>query len=139
MSDVFQINLTVTDGQVAAAETEVTAGRGNHARRYNVTFANVGGQTETLEVKISRGGGTSRRLKKVILSPDEQLEIVGLPLNSTDSLRALTTNANSVDYTVSFAPPEAPLAMTVYDIYGGVKTAPYILEQLDVLNAPTPT
>lgn len=132
-------NLTVADGQVAATETEITTGRGNHARRVNVTFANVGGSIEVLQVKLNRNGGTSRRIKQVTLQPDEQLEITGYPLNLTDSLRAQTTNAASIDYVVAFASDDSPQAMKVFDIYGGLKTAPYIIEQLDVLNSPSAT
>ena len=46
-------------------------------------------------------------------------------------LLALTSNAQSVDYVVSFAADNAPLTMHTYDDKGGLKTAPYLLEQLD--------
>ncbi len=133
MSDVFQINLTVADGQVATTATEITKGRGNHARPLDLTFANVGGQEETLILSISRGGGTARRLKRVVLSPDEQLEICALALNSTDSLLAQTSNAASVDFVVAIASGHAPYAMHVFDDKGGLKSAPYILEQIESL------
>ncbi len=82
---------------------------------------------------ISRNGGTARRLKLVVLGADEQLEIGGLPLNLSDSLLAQTSNAASVDYVISVAASEAPLTMHVYDDGGRLKTAPYILEQLDAV------
>ena len=124
-------NLTTGDGTVAITATQITAGVGDIARRMNLTFANVGGQQETLTLTISRNGGTARRLKRVVLEADEQLEITGLPLNKTYSLLAQTTNAASVDYMVSIAAKEAPLVMQVYDAMGGIKTAPYIMEQMD--------
>ncbi len=136
MSDVFVTNLTVADGQVAnAAPGLLTVGRGNHARRMNLTFANVGTQEETLVLTVSRAGGTARRLKRVVLAANEQLEVGGLPLNQSDSLYAQTTNPASVDYTVSIAATEAPLTMHVYDDKGGLKTAPYIVEQLDAITS----
>ncbi len=129
-------NLTTGDGQVAVTATQITAGAGVKARRMNVTFANVGGLNETLVVTISRNGGTARRLKRVVLDVNEQLEICGLPLNGTDSLLAATTNALSVDYVVSVAADNSPQTMVVYDEFGGVKTAPYIIEQLDAVLEP---
>lgn len=126
-------NLTIADGQVAATATEITAGSGDMAQRLNLTFCNTGSQDETLVLTISRNGGTARRLKRVVLATEEQLEITGLPLNSTDSLLGVTSNASVVDYIVSIAAAEAPLSMQVYDSLGGLKTAPYVLEQLDAI------
>jgi len=127
----FVQNLTLADGQVMTAAAPVLAGIGNAAGRYNLTFANVGGQEETLLLTLARNGGPQRRLKRVVLEADEQLEIGGLPLNLSDVLYAQTTDPASVDYTASFSGSQAPPTMRVYDNKGGVKTAPYILEQLD--------
>lgn len=123
-------NLTIADGQVATAAAQIATSPGTDASRVNVAFANVGGQDETLVLTISRNGGTARRLRRVVLAADEQLEICGLALNGTDSLLAATTNAGSVDYLVSIATENAPQTMCVYDASGSPKTAPYILEQL---------
>lgn len=133
MSNVFIENLNVGDGQVQIVATQIAAGAANKARRMNVTFANVGGQNETLVLTLSRNGGTPRRLKRVVLELNEQLEVCGLPLNLQDVLFAQTTDAASIDYLVSIAATEAPLTMHVYDDKGGLKTAPYILEQLDAI------
>ena len=129
---LFVSNLTIADGQVAAAATQVVSGF-NHAKRLNVSFANVGGLNEVLVITISRNGGPQRRLKRVELCANEQLEIAGFGLNSTDVLYAQTTDAASVDYVVSIAAPDAQLTMHVYDDKGGLKTAPYILEQMDAV------
>lgn len=127
-------NLTVADGQVASGTAgQIVAGPSNHARRMNLIFANVGGQEETLVISLSRNGGTARRLKRVVLGADEQLEISGLPVNQSDSVLAVTSNAKSVDYVASIAGQDAPLTMHVYDDKGGLKTAPYIIEQLDAV------
>lgn len=132
----FVQNLTVADGQVATAAAQVLAGISNTAMRYNLTFANVGGQEETLLLTISRNGGPQRRLKRVVLEADEQLEIGGLPLNLSDVLYAQTTDQASVDYTASVCGPSAPLAMNVYDNTGALKTAPNLANQLDPLTTP---
>ena len=125
-------NLTIGDGQVASGTpAQIASSPGSsEATRLNVSLANVGGQDETLILTIVRGTGTPRRYKRVVLAADEQIEICGLPLNPTDSLQAVTTNANSIDYLVSVASANAPQTFAVYDSYGGVKTAPYILDQL---------
>lgn len=132
----FIQNLTVADGQVATVAAQVLAGTANQARRYNVTFANIGGQEETLILLLSRNGGPKRRLKHAVLEADEQLEIGGLPLNLSDVLYAQTTDAASVDYTASICGTDAPLTMHVYDNTGGLKTAPNLANQLDPLTTP---
>lgn len=127
---VSKRNLTLADGQVAATATEITAGPGDMARRVNVSFSNVGGAEETLVLTITRNSGTARRLRRVTLAANEQFEITGLPLNSTDSLKAATTNASSVDYMVSLAPDDAPLSSCVYDENGSPRHVSDILEQM---------
>lgn len=127
---LFINNLTTGDGQVAATASQIAAGF-SQARRHNLTFANVGSTSQTLILTLSRNGGTQRRLKQVMLDASEQFEICGLPLNSTDVLYAQTTNAASVDYLVSIAADNAPLTMHSYDSAGRLRTAPYILEQMD--------
>lgn len=139
MFEPLNVNLTTGSGQVATTATQITAGVGNRARRLNLKFCNVGGQTETLILTLSRNGATAVRIKRVVLEPNEEFRISGLPLNATDSLLGVTTNASSVDYFVSIAGTEAPYAEETYDDAGRVKNAPYIVEQLDTLNAPTPT
>ena len=129
---LFLSNLTVADGQVAITATKIASGF-NQARRMNLTFANVGGLSETLTLTLSRNGGTPRRLKQVVLDANEQFEVCGLPLNSTDILYAQTTDAASVDYLVSVASDNAPLTMHTFDSAGRLRTAPYILEQMDAV------
>jgi len=131
---LFVSNLTIADGQVAVTPTKVVSGF-SQANRLNLTFANVGGQQETLTLTLSRNGGPQRRLKQVVLDANEQFEVCGLPLNSTDVLYAQTTDAASVDYLVSIAAADAPLTMHSYDSAGRLRTAPYILEQLDAVTS----
>ena len=120
----------MTDGQVAATATEITAGPADDAQRVDVTFSNTGTVRETLTLTISRNGGTARRLRRVELDVDEQFEITGLALNKTDSLLGITTTASVVDYVVSISAENSPYQMMVYDAYGAPKSAPAVLEQL---------
>ncbi len=123
-------NLVVADGQVAITATAVIAGTRDAACRYNLTFSNVGANSETLVLTYSRAGGTQRQLRTVVLETDETFELTGLPINKSDTLYALTTTALCVDYLVSTAPDEAPLCSQVYDATGTAKTNPQVLEQL---------
>lgn len=134
----FVKNLTIADGSVAATATQITAGSGNHARRLNVKFCNVGGLEETLLLTVSRNGGAARRLKRVVLAANEEFKLGGLPLNQSDSLLAATTNAASVDYVVSIAALDAPYTEETYDDSGRPKQAPYLQDQLDAALSMTP-
>ena len=133
MSEPFTKNLTLASGQVAATATEITAGSGNHAKRLNIKFCNVGGQEEELILTVSRNGATAVRIKRVVLAANEEFRIGGFPLNSSDSLLGVASNASSVDYLVSIASENAPYTEETYDADGRLKTAPYILEQLDTV------
>lgn len=132
-------NLTTGSGQVAVTATQITAGVSDRARRLNLKFCNVGGQEETLVLTVSRNGGTAVRIKRVVLAADEEFKLSGLPLNSTDSLLAATTNAASVDYLISIAGADAPYAEETFDDSGRQKNAPYIQEQLDAALSMTPS
>ena len=138
MSEPRIRNLTTAAGVVATTATEITAGAGDHARRLNLKFCNVGSQTETLILTISRNSATARRIKRVVLEPNEEFKLGGMPLNQSDSLLAVTTTADSVEYTIAIASPDADYTEATYDDAGREKHAPYILEQLDAINSPVP-
>ncbi len=126
-------NLTLTSGQVAAVATQITMGRGNRAKPLNLKFCNVGVVEQTLTLTVSRNGATAVRIKQVVLAINEEFLITGLGLNGTDSLLAVTTSAASIDYLVSQAGDDTPYTESVFDDSGRVKTAPYIIEQLDAV------
>ena len=123
-------NLVIADGQVEDSSTAIMSDNNSVAGRYNLTFTNVGSNTETLIITYSRDGGTQRRLRQVTLAVDEVYEITGLPVNKDDSVYAVTTTADSVDYVISAAPDEAPLNSMAYDSDGLPRMSPQILEQL---------
>ena len=123
-------NLTLADGQVAATATEIATGPSDDGGRVNLTFCNVGSAEETLILTMSRNGGSARRLCRKVLAPNEELWLGGIPLNQSDSLKAATSNAEAVDYTVSKAPEEAAMTCQVFDENGTPKSVSAILEQL---------
>ncbi len=56
--------------------------------------------------------------------------MTGLPINKADSVYAVTTTAECVDYLTSVAPDESPLVSMAYDADGLPRMSPQILEQL---------
>lgn len=125
-----KINLTLADSQLGTTEAEIIAGIGSVAKRLHLIFSNVGTFEETVLIRISRNGGTARRLYRMVLQANEAFELDGLPLNSDDSLKASTTNASSVDCVVSQAPDNVRQTLAFYDDSGIPKTSPQILEQM---------
>ena len=122
--------LTIADGQVAATATEITVGPSDAGGWINALFYNTGDSDETLILTLSRDGGTARTLRQITLAADEAFELVGLPLNGTDSLRAQTTTASTVDYVVAIAAADTKLASCVYDSDGLPKVLAEIIKQL---------
>ncbi len=126
-------NLTITDGQLAATATQITAGPRNVACKINLTLANTGTQDETVILTYSRAGGTQRRIWYGVLSPNWSARICGLPMNVDDILYGATTDAGVVDYVVSITGLESPLTMAIYNDAGLPASAPQVLDQLAVL------
>jgi len=92
----------LANGQVASAKTTIyTVPVNLHAIIRTVTFVNVGGVTETVQLYVKAFGGTSRKFSRALLLADEfaHEEDIGT-LEQGDELEAETTNAASVDFTV---------------------------------------
>ncbi len=115
---------------MATTAAVVLTGTRDAACRYNMTFTNIGTGTETLIITYSRASGTQRQFRQVTLDPDQTFEITGLPCNRADSVYAVTTTESVVDYLISVAPDEAPLASVIYDETGRPSNTPAILDQL---------
>ena len=112
-------NLNVADGTVAVTSTEITAGPSDEGGYVNVFFANTGSAEETLILTLTRGSGaTARRFKRITLHENEQCEILGVPLNRDDSLKASTTTVSVVNYWVAVAPEGTPFRFEVQDADG---------------------
>jgi hypothetical protein len=126
-------NLTIADGQLAAAAAQITAGPGNRARKVNVILSNTGTQDETVVLTYSRAGGTPRRVWRGVLSANWQARVCGLPVNGGDVVYGVATDAGVVDYVVSITGVDAPLSMAVYDDNGLPASAPQVLDALATL------
>lgn len=89
---------SLADGQVAASPAALyTAAAVTYEK--TLTLCNVGGATETTKVYFTRSGSTRRRIRTLIMDPDESYEItIALPMSIGDAIEAETTNATSVDY-----------------------------------------
>lgn len=117
---------TFTDGQLAASESAIltyntdvgTTGKG---QTFAATFTNVGGSQETILLTFQRRGGTSRRLRRVVLSANEQFVMNGLTMSPEDILLGSTSNASSVDYVVSSS-GDGPLQFQTFDANGSLKS-----------------
>ena len=114
-------NLCIADGRVTTTAAEVTAGPSDEGGRVNATFTNTNANDQVLTLTYSRDGGTDRAFVRVTLEQYWRLEVAGLPMNRTDSLKAVVDHTSlSVDYLVSVAAEAQPFAVRVYDAAGGV-------------------
>ena len=94
---------SLADGQVAASETAIYTAAGI-AYIKQVTFYSNHASTQTITVWIKRAAGTSRKIRRMELDLNESCDLLDdgetLELSNSDTLRASTTNATSVDYVV---------------------------------------
>ena len=99
---------TLADGQVATSAGAIyTVPASTVAVLKFVNFYNTNAATQTLNVYITRSGGTRRQLIKQTLIQDQSLALLSegetLTLSAGDALEADTTTATAVDYIVSGA------------------------------------
>jgi hypothetical protein len=96
---------SLASGQLATSKATIYTS-GNISYIKAVTFHNVGVSTETIAVYVNRlVDGTSRRVRQFVLDPQQSYRLFGkddaYSLSAGDLLEAQTTNALSVDYTVT--------------------------------------
>ena len=95
------MSITVNDGQVGTAAAAIIP-VGSPEGRYSATFQNTSASlTEIVLVTFTRSGGSSRRVARAILAPNEQLVITGMPVGTGDAVLASTTDATTVDFVVA--------------------------------------
>ena len=111
----------VANGRVAVTATEIAGSLADEPQRVLVVFSNIGLYEETVVLSLSVNGGTARQLFQFLVKQDESQVIDGLPLDSNDSLKALTDHADSVDYVVSIAPPNTPFRVYGLSVNGATK------------------
>lgn len=120
--------LTLANGQVAATPTAIYTGV--QSDFVTIRYRNTSGSTtEVVETTVLRAGGTARKLTRLTLAPNCSAVIANIPLQSTDIVKATTTNATTVDYDMTgigglASDPNAPLyAVYSYDTNGALNTA----------------
>lgn len=92
----------LAEGQVASSEGAIyTAPASTSTYLKTITFSNSSAISQTLIVYIRNGAGTSRVIGRATLLQNWRYEFDGaMVLETGDSLRATTTTANVIDYTV---------------------------------------
>lgn len=96
---------SIADGQVATSQGAIyTVPAATTAYVKQVTFYNTNAATQTLDVWLRRGAGTSRQIRRFTLAQNESIDLLDsgetLELATTDTIRAATTTATAVDYVV---------------------------------------
>jgi hypothetical protein len=95
---------SLADGQLAASSATIyTVPAGKAATLQFLSLANTSGATtETVLVHISLVGGTSRRIARFSLAPNEFARAIDdtdhINLSAGDQVLGETTNASTVDY-----------------------------------------
>lgn len=90
--------------------------------RYQGIFYNTSGSlTETITLTETIVGGGSRTIARFVLLPNEIAVMRGLAMSSGDILGGITSDATTVDYTISIG-GVADFSITVYDSSGSVKS-----------------
>ena len=92
--------LLLADGQLAATASTIL-GIGTHERIVAITLYNAVASEQVVTLRVSRAGSTARKIAGATLKESEALYVVGLPLDSSDVLSAVASNAEAVDYLVT--------------------------------------
>ncbi len=93
--------LTITSGQLGATAATLLAGaNAPPSGRVDVVLQNTGSSSETVVLTLQVAGGTARRVCRAVLEENEQLFIIGLPIQADDTLAASASNASTVDYSI---------------------------------------
>jgi hypothetical protein len=79
--------------------------------------------TETVVLTLTRAASAvARRIARVVLGPNEQAFVTGVPLSAGDVIKGQTSDANTVDYVVSVTEQDLPLVVAAFDASGNAKT-----------------
>jgi hypothetical protein len=128
------IMLNLADGQLPTTAGTLFTGSEADAPRIGGIFSNTSASlTETITLSMKRNNGNTRRIRHIVLGPNEQLVMAGLPCPTGDLLLGITTDATTVDYLIQRS--EAPdLNFTVHDANGSIKQVSTITGLLAVTN-----
>lgn len=95
----------LANGQVAAAEADLyKAPAATVGYVKQVTLFNTDASTQTVTIWIKKSGGTSRKIRRIELTQNESCDLLDqgetCELGAGDAIRAASSNANVVDFTV---------------------------------------
>jgi hypothetical protein len=111
-------DLTFADGQLGTTAAAVIAGASVPlGTRLDVILQNTSSVTQTVVLTFQRAGGTARRVARGVLAENEQMHVLGLPIQPDDTLLGVTTGASAVDYLVTASGSKA-LAVQTLDANG---------------------
>jgi hypothetical protein len=110
----------LADGQLAASAATIL-GPDVAERVVTILLRNTSASTtETVVLTVSRSGSNPRSLFRAVLAPHERYEVVGLPLDPSDTLKGSSTNATTTDYLITSSQGGA-LSCASYDANGALK------------------
>lgn len=111
-------DLTFADGQLGTTAATILAGSSVPAgTRLDVILQNTSAVTQTVVLTFQRAGGTARRVARGVLAENEQMHVLGLPIQPDDTLLGVTTGSLAVDYLVTASGSKA-LAIHTLDANG---------------------
>lgn len=92
---------TLASGQLGASSATLLAGSSAPpSNRVDIVLQNTGSNSETVVLTLQVAGATARRVCRAVLEENEQLFVIGLPIQPDDTLAASASNASAVDYTI---------------------------------------
>lgn len=119
------MSLDLANGQVATSATAVFTA--TQTDLVTIIYRNTSASlTETLETTVLVNGGTARKLPRLSLAPDCSARLANIPVEDGDIIKAVTTDATTVDYLVygcgtngqGVLPNFAPFSLTSFDATG---------------------
>lgn len=92
---------SLADGQLPATKGTLYTSAGITYEKI-VALCNVSGTSQTIKLYFNRqASGVSRRIRTLVLDPDQSYELsIALPMSAGDLLEGETSNATSVDYVI---------------------------------------
>lgn len=98
---------SLADGQMAIAWASLYTPSGVTAVVKSATFHNTSATTQTVELAITRSGGTRRILARATLLQNESWQYLTdgelISLSASDAFEGQTTTASVVDFTITGA------------------------------------
>ena len=109
---------TLADGQLGTTAASLIDPTLVPAGAVTVVLSNIASTDETVILTFQRAGGTARRLARRTLAQHQQLIIKNLPIQPSDSLLGVTSNAGAVDYVVVTADDSGPFHIQAMSAQG---------------------